>query len=490
MSLSMLQNGSDVRGVALDGVAGEPVNLTPEIAKRITGAFYRWLQEKTGKSALKIAVGRDSRLSGPSLMEGALDGIVSLGGTAFDCSMASTPAMFMVTKDETVDADGGIMITASHLPFNRNGLKFFTKEGGADKKDITDILKIAETLAFEESGNGELVELDFISIYAQGLVEKIRMETGMDEPFMGTRIVVDAGNGAGGFFAGKVLKPLGADTSGSVFLDPDGNFPNHEPNPENQKAMDAIVLAVTQNNADLGIIFDTDVDRAALVSGNGRSINRNALVALMAAIVLEKSPGTTVVTDSITSNGLTDFIQGLGGKHHRFKRGYKNVINESVRLNEEGIDSQLAIETSGHCAFKENYFLDDGAYLITKALIQFARLRAEDKTLGDLIKDLKEPEEELEFRAKIQEEDFKAYGTKVLDDFTAFASKEEGWTIVEPNFEGVRVNCAPQKGWVLIRLSLHDPVLAINMESDIEGGCAQIKEVMEKFLSAFDQLTF
>lgn len=490
MSLLKLQNGSDVRGVALEGIEGETVNLTPEIAKSICGAFAVWLSEKTGNKNLTIAVGRDSRLSGPDLAEGAIEGLALKGCKVFDCKMASTPAMFMTTKDDEIDADGGIMITASHLPFNRNGLKFFTKEGGADSKDIKEILAIAETIEFASGDKGAIEEFDFISKYAQNLVDMIVEKTGQKKPFANTKIIVDAGNGAGGFFASKVLEPLGADTEGSVFLEPDGNFPNHEPNPENKEAMEAIQNAVKKSKADLGIIFDTDVDRAAVVDGSGKSINRNPLVALMAAIVLEETPNTTIVTDSVTSKGLTEFIENLGGKHHRFKRGYKNVINESIRLNSEDIDSQLAIETSGHCAFKENFFLDDGAYLITKVLIKFAKLKTQDKTLTDLISDLKEPVEADEFRTKIKVEDFKSYGQKVLDDFTAYVQGQAGWSIVTPNFEGVRVNCEDEEGWVLIRLSLHDPVMAINSESDKAGGCGEIKEKMMEFLRNYSELSF
>ena len=119
-----------------------------------------------------------------------------------------------------------------------------------------------------------------------------------------------------------------------------------------------------------------------------REIARNGIVAMAAALVAEDHPGTTVVTDSITSRQLTAFIEDkLGLKHLRFKRGYKNVINKSKELNEQGIDSQLAIETSGHAALKENYFLDDGAYLAVKIVIKAARLKAEGKTLDSLIED-------------------------------------------------------------------------------------------------------
>ena len=222
-------------------------------------------------------------------------------------------------------------------------------------------------------------------MYSNILIDKIREEVNSSEnyerPLEGKKIIVDAGNGAGGFFADKVLAKLGANIEGSQFTEPDGNFPNHIPNPENKQAMNSIKEAVIKNKADLGIIFDTDVDRAAIVSSDGKEINKNALIALISSIVLEENPNSIIVTDSVTSSGLSEFITNLGGFHHRFKRGYKNVINESKRLNEKGNESYLAIETSGHAALKENYFLDDGAYLIAKILIKMAKLKEEETYL-------------------------------------------------------------------------------------------------------------
>ena len=191
------------------------------------------------------------------------------------------------------------------------------------------------------------------------------------------------------------------------------------------------------SKADMGIIFDTDVDRSAVIDEKGDAINRNGFIAFIASMLLEKYPGTTIVTDSVTSTGLTEYIEGLGGHHHRFKRGYKNVINEAVRLNEHGVETHLAMETSGHGAIRENYFLDDGAYLVTMALIKFAQLHREGKPLSVFLKDLKEPAEAREYRFKITAEDFKAYGQEVLDGFRKFAEEQPGWTIVEPNFEAV-----------------------------------------------------
>ena len=205
------------------------------------------------------------------------------------------------------------------------------------------------------------------------------------------------------FLHKKVLAQLGADTTGSLYLDPDGHFPNHIPNPENKEAMDAIRGAVLNNKADLGLIFDTDVDRMSAVFSDGQEVNRDALIAMMAAILVKDYPNSTIVTDSVTSDKLTAFLEGeLHLKHHRFQRGYKNVINECKRLNEEGVVSPLAIETSGHGALKENYYLDDGAYMAVKLLIAAAKTKAEGKTLNSLIEKLEPQFETAEYRLKLK----------------------------------------------------------------------------------------
>ena len=296
------------------------------------------------------------------------------------------------------------------------------------------------------------------------------------------KIIVDAGNGAGGFFADKVLARLGADTQGSQFLNPDGMFPNHIPNPENKEAMASICQATLDNKGDLGIIFDTDVDRAAIVGSDGRPINKNALIALISSIILEEHPQTTIVTDSVTSNGLAKFIKARGGIHHRFKRGYKNVINEALRLNEEGRESHLAIETSGHAAIKENYFLDDGAYLISKILVKAAKLYRESQDIGQLISDLDEALEDKEIRLKIEDKDFRSYANKLIKSLSEKIKDIDGWAEVADNYEGIRVDCYDEKGWFLMRSSLHEPLLVINFESDIKGGCDTINEKLSALI--------
>ena len=205
----------------------------------------------------------------------------------------------------------------------------------------------------------------------------------------------------------------------------------------------------------MGIIFDTDVDRAAVVLNNGLEINRNRLIALMTAILTQTEKDAVIVTDSITSTGLTKFINSLGATHIRFKRGYKNVINEAIRRTNAGENACLAIETSGHGAIRENYYLDDGAYMACLIVAELAKRKKQGKTLESLIEDLEEPAEAKEIRIKIKEADFKAYGQRVLDTLSENVEAWAGYSKEKENYEGVRVNAdkANGDGWFLLRLS-------------------------------------
>ena len=483
------KSGTDIRGVASEGVEGQPVNLTDDVVARMADGFVLWLSKKVSKApeTLTISIGRDSRISGPHIVSICSERFKRCGATVLDCSLASTPSMFMTTVD--LGCDGALQITASHHPFNRNGLKFFTREGGLEGSDIEEILEYAQNgESPAENSCGKIRKVDYMTDYAKGLCKKIKEEVNAedyDHPLKGFKIVVDAGNGAGGFYADKVLSVLGADTTGSRYLEPDGMFPNHIPNPEDATAMASICEAVKEANADLGVIFDTDVDRGGAVDSKGNEINRNRLVAVAAAIALEGNEGGTVVTDSITSSGLKEFIENtLGGQHYRYRRGYKNVIDKALELNAQGINCPLAIETSGHAAMKENYFLDDGAYLCTKIIIKAAQLRKEGKELDELTAALKEPVESKEVRFKILESDFRACGEKIINDLTAYAMAQNGWNVANDNREGIRVSFDKDNGdgWFLLRLSVHDPIMPLNIESDSVGGVDIIYNKLNEFL--------
>ena len=481
------KSGTDIRGIGCVHT-DDPLYLSNEAVMRMTKGFVIWLREKTNTDNLTVAVGHDSRVSSERIDAAVTAALLEMGVHVRSCGMASTPAMFMTTV--MLSCDGAVQITASHHPMDKNGLKFFTKEGGLEGADIVSILKMAQENAFAvPAAYGSLERVDFMQDYSALLRRQIIEGVGKgNTPLDGFKIAVDAGNGVGGFYARDVLAPLGADVSGSRFLDPDGTFPNHAANPEDKTAMRMAAQATVESACDLGVVFDTDVDRAGCVDANGMEINRNRLVALAAAIALEDCPGGTIVTDSVTSDGLHDFILSHGGRHLRFKRGYKNVIDKMIELNASGEQCPLAMETSGHAAFRNNYNLDDGAYLMTQIIIRMARMGKEK--LSAMLDSLAVPLEEQEVRFRILDPDFRTVGEDFIRAWTEYAGAKSGYMTAPDNYEGIRFSTGKGAGdgWILVRLSVHDPVIVINAESNSAGGVRQMLKTLNAFSETIDAL--
>ena len=243
-----LKSGSSIRG--------EETLLTDELAKKLGYAFAVWLAARLGTTPdrLTIAVGHDPRASGPRLKAAMIDGFTAADSDVLDCGLSTTPAVFSTTLEEGPGADGAVMITASHLPPKINGFKFHTREGGLRGEDVDAIIRAA----MEARVPVRLVSpCDALSAYQASLraLVKRKLEDDASKPLLGLHVVVDAGNGSGGFYA-SFLESLGAWVEGSQFLEPDGAFPNHAADPESPEAMRALSEAVVKNEADLGVLFD------------------------------------------------------------------------------------------------------------------------------------------------------------------------------------------------------------------------------------------
>ncbi|KAK2434298.1 phosphoglucosamine mutase family protein [Trifolium repens] len=532
-----LQNGSDVRGIALEGEKGRTVDLTPPAVEAISESFGEWvingLEKQKGYPVenVSVSLGRDPRITGSKLSVAVFAGLARAGCMIFDMGLATTPACFMSTLLPPFVYDASIMMTASHLPYTRNGLKFFTKRGGLTSLEVEQVCDIAARKYANRMAKVSTLlkvlptKVDFMSAYSKHLREIIKERIShplhYETPLEGFQIIVNAGNGSGGFFTWDVLDKLGADTFGSLHLKPDGMFPNHIPNPEDKIAMAMTRAAVLENSADLGIVFDTDVDRSGVVDNKGNSINGDKLIALMSAIVLKENPGSTIVTDARTSMSLTKFITDRGGHHCLYRVGYRNVIDKGVQLNKDGIETHLMMETSGHGALKENHFLDDGAYMVVKIIIEMVRMKlgGSDEGIGSLIKDLEEPSESVELRINIVSEPryAKAKGSEAIETFRNYIEegKLKGWELdscgdcwvsegclVDTNDTPTHIDAQMyrakvsnnehgQHGWVHVRQSIHNPNIAVNLQSSVQGGCLSMaRDFRDNFLKASGVDTF
>ena len=462
--------------------------LTDDLCRRLGYSYALWLahRNETTPDLISVSVGYDARPSSRRIAGAFTEGLTAADSDVYDCGLATTPAVQMSMSLANVKASGAVMVTASTAGEHMNGFKLFTPEGALTAEETEDIFERAKTVRVPR----RLVkELDLIGEYKQHLAAHVRefMNEDVAMPLLGLHVVVDASNGCAGFYE-DLLRTLGVDTSGSINLEPTGDFSAHSPNPENPAALQGLCEAVTNVKADLGVLFDADGDRVAIVDENGKVINRNRLIALIAAILLEDEKNLTFVTDSVTSSGLSRFITEWGGVHYRYRRGYRNVIDEAKRLSEEGINVPVAMETSGHAALKENYFIDDGVYLATKVICEAKWRKRDGLSLSSLIDELQEPAESLEVRLPIIQEDYKTAAGYVIEAVLSQTLTNPEWHLAPDNREGVRVmfslNGGVDNAWFMLRLSVHDPVIAVNAESEQTGGLKyiidQLYAVLEK----------
>jgi phosphomannomutase len=344
------------------GLYGE--ELDPETAQAIGRAFAQVIaaQEDKPVGELRLGLGRDMRLTAPEMAAAYRDGMVAEGATVLDAGLVGTEMLYFLVGSR--DLDGGLMCTASHNPKAYTGAKLVGRgalalSGDAGLGDVRD--RIVEGLS-EAPGGGSVEEVDVYADFQEAALKFI--DASAVKPL---KVVVDGGNGMAGPMVGPLLERLGLDLSEAYFT-PDGNFPDHEPNPMLPENREFIMGEVVRREADLGIAWDGDADRCFFIDETGRFVDGDFLTALLTESMLDKYPGATVLYDVRASRAVADTAAAHGGTALVNRVGHAFF---KTRMRKEG--AVFGGEVSGHYYFRDFYCADSGtlpALLILELLSQ------------------------------------------------------------------------------------------------------------------------
>ncbi len=355
----------DVRGTY-------PDQVNEEAARAIGAAFVTYLKAK------RIAVGRDMRLSSPSVAQAFIDGATSQGCDVVDYGMISTDMLyFAVAKD---GHDGGVMVTASHNPKQYNGMKMVRREafplsGEEGISDIRDMIT-AGTIPAPAAVRGSVSQANTLDAYVDHVMGFI--DASLIKPF---NVVLDAGSGMGGLVAPRLFEKLACKTTRLCF-EIDGRFPNHEANPLIDENRIDITERVIAEQADIGIAWDGDADRCFFIDGSGEFISGDFITALLAEAFLLKVPGSTIIYDLRASYAVRDIVAAHGGTSLMNRVGHAFFKRRMRETN--GI---FGGEVTGHYYFRDNFFADNG---FIPALLILELMSKKGKSLRELLEPLRE----------------------------------------------------------------------------------------------------
>jgi phosphomannomutase/phosphoglucomutase len=424
-------------------------DLTNDVVRLIGRAFGTFLVRKNLKT---VAVGRDFRISSPRIMEALTEGLVSTGCEVSLVGEVPTPGLYYSIAH--LGTDAGVMVTGSHNPIEYNGLKLCEGVQAVHGQEIQGLLALIEKDDFE-SGQGTVEEKPTATAYAEMLISKINPQGRL-------KVVLDAGNGSAGPVAPEIFRRLGQDVV-ELFTEPDGNYPNHTPDPTVEANLQDLIRAVKETGADFGVGYDGDADRIGAVDGDGRILWGDQLLALYARDVLERVPGSTILFDVKCSQGLEEDITAHGGRPLMWKTGH-SIMKAKMKAE----NAPIAGELSGHIFFGHGYFgFDDAIYGSLKLLEIVGR---SGKTLAELRDSIPYYVSTPEIRMDTTDEDKFDIVARVRDHF------REGHEVID--IDGARVQFAG--GWALVRASNTQPVLVIRYEARTRERLEQIRaEVLE-----------
>lgn len=431
--------------------------LTANMVNKIAKAYAIFANPKN------VVIGMDCRNSSQEIKDNVIQGLMDQGVDVTDIGLVSTDVLYFATWNYKFD--GGIMITASHMPAQYNGLKFLRLDEngmlspigrGVGMEELEDIFNKQNWKEKEIKGNieGKDVWDDFIKFTRDFVnIEDIKKYN----------VVMDAGNGMGGLVANKVFANVDLNIE-RMFFEPDGNFPNHQANPLVEENRVDIMKKVKENKADLGIAWDADCDRVYFIDENGDFVNGDFIVALLASHFLEKKPGSGIVYDIRCTRAIRDLVEKKGGQAYSEKVGHTYIKKRMQKTK-----SIFGGELSGHYYFSDNAYMENG---FAPTLIILEMMSKSNKKLSELVKNLGEyyVSGEINFTVNDAKQIMNNIEKKYSD--TGKIEKIDGITL---NFDQWSFNVRP---------SANDPVLRLNVEANsqdlLDEKIDEMKEMITK----------
>ncbi len=435
----------DIRGVV-------PSTLTDEIAHGLGRAFgtVAWSQGET-----TVVVGRDGRLSGPSLSQALMRGLQEAGLAVIDVGRVTTPMLYFAANTLCTS---GIQVTGSHNPKDYNGFKMVMAGRAIYGEDIQALRRMMESERWTLQPGGSLTAVDVLEAYRNRIVGDIKLSRRI-------KVVVDSGNGIAGASAPGILRAIGCDVQ-ELHSTVDGNFPNHHPDPSKPENLRDVMDALKNGDAELGLALDGDGDRLGIVTKDGTAIFPDRQMMLFAQDVLSRVPGGTIVFDVKCSQRLGPAIAAAGGKPLMFKTGH-SLIKAKMRE----INSPLGGEMSGHIFFKERWFgFDDGTYAGCRLLEILSRSADVSAVLHALPTSFSTPELNVPCA--------EGEPHRVVDALVASANFPA--PAVVNTIDGLRVDWPD--GFGLVRASNTTPVLVLRFEGQTQVALERIQSAMLELL--------
>jgi len=433
----------DVRGIY-------PEEINEEIALKIGKAFGTF-------NPGKIVVGDELRLSSPSLKKEFIKGLVSTGTTVIDIGTVTSPIVMFATR--YFNYDGGVNVSASHNPKQYNGFKFYSK-GSIPIDFETGLIKIKKIFNNENFAKGEakLIKKNIINDYSAFILNLIEMKKPIN-----MKVVVDAGNGSTGKIYPNILRKAGIEVH-ELFCEPDGNFPNHEPNPTKTENLVTLQETVLESDADLGFAFDGDGDRMAVIDENGSIVYVGIVFSILIKSALEKKPGSKIVYTILDSKAIDDVIRKHGGIPVVCRVGHTYITQRMI-------DEQAAVagEISGHYYFKETHGADDALFACLR-LIEY--LTKSEKKISDFADEFPKYFSQVSegLRVPIKEREKFSFIDALKKEF-----ESKGFKI--DTLDGVKIIF--DDGWALFRPSNTEPIISMSYEAYNKKAFERIKKFVD-----------